>query len=292
MKAMNNAHKIVGSLLSENKPLQRSYEAVYSTTDPIINDHRVYGVVIVPGSFHLARLFAVMYYCYNIPSFTITEIKFTNPLAIKDNTSVKVTMNISQENDSSYSFKIASDSVAHATGMLTVGSYSDLKLSDEAALTKKEVSIDKFDAYFKRCHLTYGPGYKWLVTLFATDFNALCYMRGPSPNNEVDGLVLHPGQIDCSFQVFLGIMLPLAEASNSDDAWILGGINQIKIYKKPHGKIKCKNVMLNHNDFTYESRKIVGDIAYYDENNDLIADFIGVVAVKVSADKLKMSASL
>lgn len=284
---MIKPNKIVGTLLPVNDPLKRVYEAIYNTADPIISDHRVYGVVIVPGSFHLARLFAAIYYCYNIASFNITEIKFTNPLLIKDGSIAKVNMTIIQENAITYNFLISSEIAIHAEGVFVVGSSSDVKLTGEAAMSNNEIDINKFDEYFKKCHLTYGHGYKWITKLVARDYNSLCYMRDHEPASELDGLMLHPGQIDCSFQGFLAITLALAETSNNNDAWILGNINQIKIYKKPQGKIKCHNTMLNFNEFTVESRKITGDIALYDEKNNLVADFLGVLAVKVSTDKIK-----
>lgn len=284
---MIKPHKIVGTLIASDDPKLRTYEAIYETTDPIINDHRVYGAVIIPGSFHLARLFAAVCYDYNIATFNLTEIKFANPLVIKDGNTAKVSMTITQENDSTYSFIILSETVMHAAGVFVTCALTNAKLTDEALLTSNEVAIDKFDAYFKRCHLTYGPEYKWFTKLFANDSSSLCFMRGPNSDNELKGLLLHPGQIDCSFQGFLCIKLALVDSGGTDDAWILGGISQIKIYKQPQGKLKCRNIMLNYNDFTVESRKIIGDIAFFDEKNNLIADFIGVVAVKVSTDKIK-----
>lgn len=284
---MNKAHRIVGTLLDASNPLQRTYQAIYNTTDPIINDHRVYGAVIVPGSFHLARLFAIMVYCYNINSFNITDLKFTNPLVIKDGETAKVNLTIIQENETTYNFMIASENLVHTVGLVVVSSTKDAKFSDKMLLASDEIAIKKFDAYFKKCHLTYGPGYKWFIKLFASKSNALCFMRGPKPKNELDGLLLHPGQIDCSFQAFLCITLGLVKSIDTNDAWILGNINQIKIYKQPHGKLKCHNLMLNYDTFTAESRKIIGDIAFYDEQDNLIADFLGVVAVKVSTNKIK-----
>ncbi len=303
--SVNIPQFIVGKQTTDLNATEQEFVAEYRATDPIITEHRIYDIAVVPGSLHIARLAYVVSNVYLQPTFTITEINFIKPLAIKEDAVKHVHLIIAKENSRQYAFKVLSFNAKHtkdakpdlhAIGHFTLDNtvaYPDQNRAANLVLIDQlkqrcteELSMHRFYAYFSSIGLKYGAGYKWLEHMYFAGNEALNYMRAAHTAEELQWNVLQPGQIDCSFQGLISLMFDKMENNPIKDAWVLGAIKQVKLFAQPKGSIICHNVMYDVEKITSESRKAVCDITCYDDQGNLIALFEGVLVARAAKEKI------
>lgn len=293
---MTDALNILGTLTSEPRGNEQIFEAQYHAQDPIITDHRVYGFVVVPGSLHLARLQYAVFNVMRAKSFHITDILFTLPLIILEDKTKLVRLVITNDHLDEYAFKIISadidnvnkEWILHAHGHFIINQCNTQvtqNLSTIIARCTQEFSIATFDNYFASNKLQYGIEYKWIERINYFHNEAVGYMRDFINTNEERWQVLQPGQIDCAFQNFISIIYNQLDLEKKE-AWILGGIKEIHFLGNTSKRVICYNILLNYDEFSADSNKGIGDIYFYDDQNTLLAKFLGVLVIKASATKI------
>lgn len=299
-------HDLLGKKVVSDQENEVIFEAYYGGKDPIITDHRVYGLSVVPGSLHIARLIATLSDFYKAKFIDIPGIVFKNPLVLKDTEVRIVRLIIYNKHEQQADFKIISSAenyspndenawVLHAQGKLIVKQPKKDRISDKhiqqrvreiQARCVNNIDIAKFDEYFREHKLSYGSSFKWFEKITCFEAESLSYMRAAVPGPEIDKLILSPGQIDCALQAFISIIFDIVQTEQESDAWILGGMREIKIYQAPKGKLICYNQLPNHATFTATSRSAVGNITFFDSEGNLVAEFIEVLVIKVTPEQM------
>lgn len=178
----------------------------------LLSDHRVYGEVIVPASFHLSELL-------KLPGVTeVTDVAFQEALALDDEGAETPRLRITRGDDAPGRFRVesaapgqaAGQPVMHALGRAGPAREPRLPLPEGVPLAARglegpsagHLGREDFYAAFDRAGIELGPAFRWVEELWHEPGRAVARMRAPEPSAaESSRDTLPAGLLDSLFQV-------------------------------------------------------------------------------------------
>ncbi len=191
-------------------------------TRALLADHRIYGEVIVPGSFHLSEVLGRLE-----PSAVVevTDVAFQEALALDDAGADLPLLRIVRGGDDPASFRVESvargeadaGSVAHVVGRVravapTPRPDEDAPVTTEQLIERCEAHVrgEDFYAAFAAAGVGLGPAFRWIAELWIGPGRAVARMRAVEECARDGGSTAPPpGLVDSLFQL-------LAAAGRSD----------------------------------------------------------------------------
>ncbi len=205
----------------------------------ILSDHKIQGVVIMPGAAYLEMALAASAAIHDRP-WDVSEVSLIEPLLL-DNRPKTVQTILSPEGDSAATFKVVSWSsddagdqasfTTHATGRLAAPAETrpaalDL-VSQRALFTDAPFDEEWHLEAQRKSGLEYGPSFRWFPMHWLHERTALGQLRGVQDSDHAAGYHLHPGLLDSAFQL-VGSILP--GAGSGIDAYVPKSIGGLKIH--------------------------------------------------------------
>lgn len=269
------------------------FEAIYNCDSvPLIADHKVYHVIVVPGSFHIARVLTAIARIFNRSNCFLTEISFKNAIIFhNDNESrtVQLCLHTNREYDS---FELVSvigtDKVVNGIGKIHLPSTNTIKqinLKNLQAICNQEIPILEYQQDLVKDRYQYGPGYIWVEKVWRNGNQALSKMRAPTAKELKQELALQPGLIDCSFQAISACFTNTQNSlSGIEVAYIPIGIESFNLYSIPTGELWC-HVTVDPNINT-SSKLLRADIELIAANGDIVVEMLGFTALQAPSTAL------
>ncbi len=298
------AHPVLGRRL--RLPLSREvrFETRFSSDSPsYLNDHRLYGMAVVPAASHIAMVLAGMEEAFGPGPCTLQDVIFVQPLALVDSEFRTLQLILSLENDSEASFQLVSlepsdpgaeSWIVHCSGKAHTGPIAEASSpsapADIQTRCQEQSSGRAFYSVYKTLGYDLGPTFQWIGPIWRRAGEALCGIEAPDlvPNT---GLRLHPGIIDSCFQ--------LLACSFGGDAATVGQIDRIAIpfsiaTFKFHGPSAVQGTTLWCHAVLHEREGAVegsalGNLRLFDDNGAVIAEVEGLYGRQASRQALAES---
>ena len=213
---------------------QSVYESEFSAHQPaFLDDHRIYGTVLVPGAAHIAMVLAAAADSLGGTSFVLEDVTFPEALALPEGHGRAVQLILSPQNGVTQ-FRVASSADAertewsvHAAGRVALGE-RDQTLIPFQPLPEAEGN-DQFYAAFAEHSIQLGDTFRRVDQLQRRDSEALCRMRWSEGDRSLSA-PLHPGLIDACFQL-VSAALPHAESDSS--AYVPFAVDRLVLHTTP-----------------------------------------------------------
>jgi acyl transferase domain-containing protein/NADPH:quinone reductase-like Zn-dependent oxidoreductase/SAM-dependent methyltransferase len=197
------------------------FEAVVSTEQSYLNDHRLFGMAVFPATGYLTAALGAS------TGVSIEGLTFKQPLIVPDGVR-RVVQTVLTPGDGVSKFEFFSDGdetgwISHASGTIR-GARPATTASVDLELIRKLYEQVDFATHYNRLQergLQFGPSFRGLTKLFRTGNEALGHVKLPEHlTSEVGGDALHPAFLDAAFQTLIqavgegvdeaGILVPVS----------------------------------------------------------------------------------
>jgi myxalamid-type polyketide synthase MxaB len=276
---------------------ERIFEVELSPASPsILADHRAYGEVLLSGSALLEMALAAGTTLGQGP-WGVEEFAILQPLVFLGKAARTVQTVLTPQADGTTKFQIASLEgtgpteepgwTIHAAGRLRHYEAANTMRNgrtNDLAEERKRFTGEPFDHAWRAnalraSGLEPGPTFCWIDLHWIEDGHTLGKMRAAQTADQVDAFQIHPGLLDCGFQL-IGAALP--GAGKGIDAYIPAGIGRLQVYGRPSGT-SWYLTKINK----LEAGDAWGEIRLFDDTGHLLVEMTGVRLKQVPRDWLQ-----
>jgi myxalamid-type polyketide synthase MxaC len=254
---------------------------------PWLDDHRLYGVMVVPGAAHLARILTAATTILGQDGFEIEAALFPRPLSLASDGDARVCQLIlSPGEGGTHEVEIASapsddpnghDWTVHATAHLRFHPGAGPPAMEHPAPVSGawEAGVD-FYRGFDAWGYNLGPSFRWISRVWRKEGEAWAHMRAAGPGEATEDWAIHPGLLDSCLQ--LAMCAPLDGKLPAGDAiYVPLSIDAVRLYGRPAAAPFTCHVQLRREGTTDELR--IADIE--------LSDSRGAPLLQLEGAKLK-----
>jgi acyl transferase domain-containing protein/acyl carrier protein len=223
------------------------YEAAYTPSRPAhLEDHRLFGTVVVAGSSHVSLALSAVEEAHGSPACTLENVTFSQALVLAEDEERTLQVILSpRERGSTFEVKSlnprdgAETWVLHATGELRLGWGAEpapwaTKAELQSRCQERRSGEDFYRVMLERGY-TLGPGYQWIHLLARQGREILGELRLPPLRDSLEDYPLHPGLIDSCIQVLAGWALD--RSRGAETLFIPFSISRFSVYRRPRGTV-------------------------------------------------------
>ncbi len=282
-------HPLLGARLQSPSIKDNVFESRLNAHYPAYLDHhRIYGVVILPSPAYMEMALAGAEAIFGQGLHTIENFGIQEALILPEENFATVQLVIAPQVNNRAAFQIFSLDgerwKLHATGDLRLGASvapADEDFSIEAVQARCPETID-VDFYYENMRdlgLEFGPHFRGIRQIWRRDGEALGEIQLPD-DLDPKAYFIHPAFLDACFHL-LGAPLP---DYNVDKAYLLIGIEQFRVYRKPGKQIWNHTILREQSESHKET--FIGDIRLYDADGQLVAEAEGVQLKRAGREAL------
>jgi acyl transferase domain-containing protein/NAD(P)-dependent dehydrogenase (short-subunit alcohol dehydrogenase family) len=237
----SSGHPLLGQQLVAAVP-EQIFEARLAAHRPaLLADHKLQGVVVMPGSAYLEMALAASAIVYGKP-WHVCGVSLLDPL-ILSRTPQTVQTVVSPEGPNAAAFRIASAGIAadgaasafvtHAVGRLERAPAGVAALVDLAELRARFPGAPRDDAWridaLRKSGLEPGPTFSWMPLHWVHGGEALGEVREAREGDHLDDYRLQPGLLDSMLQL-LGAAIP--GAGTGIDACVPMSVERLQLFER------------------------------------------------------------
>ena len=269
------------------------FETVFSRVAmPFIEDHRVFGRLVVAGASHLSLVLSAVGRTLTTENgaCSVFEVMFPAALVVPEEGECVVHLAVSQAAAESADFRLVSlredgtEAALHARGKASarLETMPSTDLRTTWLRCAEDVPVDAVYRLQQQRHISVGPSYQWLLALRRGDGKVMAKLRVPAAlDASIDDYSLHPGLIDSCF----GAMVMARELS-IDETFIPFSLQRLTLYPAASGPA-MRGVLLAYACVTaHDAQRMVGDIRLYSDEGEPIACFSGLEGRRASRHAL------
>ncbi|AGC45620.1 polyketide synthase [Myxococcus stipitatus DSM 14675] len=280
-----SGHALVGQRV--RSPLNKAlvFEARFSAEAlPFLDDHRLYGTVVVPGSCHISRILATAAQALGPGSYTLEDCLFPQPIVLAEGEERLVQLVLTPKGQHRYGFEIYSveSSVEDESASWVLNGSGALQVEEGAArpapLSFKEIEarcthVADAGMYEQNRDIGYhlGHGFRWIDRIQGGEGEVLCQMRGPTDQDD-PSLFIHPGLVD-SFLQALGTDLVRAKEQLST-VYVPISLGRFRFHERPTGPVTAYAVRRDGGGVTGEI--ISGDVYVVGADGRVLVEIEGL----------------
>lgn len=269
-------HPLLASCFRSPLLKETLFETVFSKAAvPFIEDHRVFGQLVVSGASHLALVLAAGQQMTG-STCSLSEVLFPMALVVPEDGQCVTQLAISGLPGE---FRLIGvdeqgaqvvEGALHARGRIdkapTAGAAADLAAVWNACT--EVVPVDSVYALQKERHIVLGPSYRWLTELRRGKAEAIARLAVPSSVKDSAGRFgLHPGLIDSCFGT-----LVMAGTVAVEESFIPFSVSALHCYRNVTAGPLVAHAVVRAQD----ANRLLGDIRLCDAEGRPVADFIGL----------------
>jgi acyl transferase domain-containing protein len=283
-------HPLLGRRLAA-AVAEQVFEAQLAANRPsILADHKIQGVVVMPGSAYLEMALAASAVVHG-QAWDVCEATLVEPLLL-DKQAKTVQTILTPQGDKAAGFRIVSLAGDGADGEPSVTTHAIGRLEAPSGAAPPGLDIPAQQARFtdppfddawrveaqRKSGLTYGPSFCWIPLHWLDDQDAWGQVRSPGDSDRAAGYQIHPGLLDCAFQL-LGAALP--GAGTGIDAYAPMTVRRLRLRDRvDHGAWYLASITSLERDFA------VGDILLVDAEGRVVMEVEGLRLRRVPRDWL------
>lgn len=276
-------------------PLLREtlFESVFSKQAmPFIDDHRVFGQLVVAGASHLSLILSAA--AIADPSWTkgclLSEVMFPMALLVPEDGERIVQLAIGPQGGQAAEFRLVSlggdgeEPALHAKGRISPVDSPDPVPDLHAIWQRCGEDLPVADVYElqRQRHIVVGPSYQWLTALRRGQGETMAKLSvPPALSQSIKHYSLHPGLIDSCFGV-----LAMAQPMDIEESFIPFSAEALHFYSPAHGQAVAESLLAHAVVRRHDGTRLVGDIHLYSEQGEPVAAIIGFEGRRASRNAL------
>ena len=290
-----SAHPLLGRRLKLPFSEEIRFETRFTANfPPYVQDHRLYGTVIVPGASHIAMALLAGRAISGTPACSLEDVVFTRPMALLEGETRTVQFlvrsgegifEIVSSNDPSRGDGADAWQV-HVKGKLSAlptppGTVERQKLRQRCP---EELAGEEFYQLFWDAGYTLGDSFHWIDRIWRGEGEFLCRMQVPPVRDNLSDYPLHPGLIDSCFQFLL--VDRVVTMIGSDYLYIPFSIANFSFYEIPESgqELWCHASLVAPE--VEGSEILTGSMTLFDQEGRIIAQFDKLEARKAPRQRL------
>ncbi len=258
-----------------------------------LNDHRVQGAVLMPGSAYLEMALAASAEVFGAEQGTFKDIEFRRPLFLPAEGTRRVQVILSPASNGEASFDIYScPAGAGLTGSSWTrhvgGSFSHhrgddprpapdrVATSEIQARCPEDILPEAYYLELEKRHVHYGPAFQRIERIWRRDGEALARVRVPEASALEEVYIIHPTTLDTCFQV-MAAALPAEMGQRMQDdghVYMPTRIEQAVAYNRPGGRLWAHAHL--RPDAERHAGFIEGDVRLLDDAGHTIFEVLGL----------------
>lgn len=281
-------HPLLGSRLVAAVP-ERMFQTQLSAQRPaLLGDHKLQGATVMPGAAYIEMALAASAAAHGEP-WDLCSVSIIEPLILDKSPRTLQTI-LSADGPGAESFRIVSiiagdgepEVHAHAVGRCKQTETNAPGTIDLAA-EQARFAGEGFDAAWRaealrKSGLEPGPGFSWIERHWADEHGAFGQMRPPGDGDSGAKYQLHPGLLDCAFQI-LGAALP--GAGTGIDAYVPMSVERLRVHEAVRGETWCLASITS-----LQRNVAVGDVRLADSKGRCLVEIEGLCLRRVPRDWL------
>ena len=304
-------HPLLGQRLSS--PLDEvQFETRFSTDLlPFLKDHRIYGMVVVPGTVFFEMPVAAAQEFFGTSSVILEDMIIREALVIPNEYVTRIVqLIITPESSRKASFKIFSLVEAEGDQAVTwrqhaLGSIR-LKKTDEDAPLRGHLSLEEvqqrcqekvsvaafYNSIISDTELFFGAGFRGLKNLWRRDDEEAsgeeALGRIQLPENlspEAEAYRIHPVMLDACLQVSLATMLSGRFNIDTRVVYMPVGVNHFRLYRSNPEQLWCHAIVLPGE--TPHEDNFTADFHLFDSAGQIVAKIVGLHVKRASREALQ-----
>ncbi len=287
-------HPLLGSRL--RSPLREAQFELDADAEslPVLKDHRIYGVPVFPAAAYLemAHAAAIERFGEN-GSCLIEDFVIHEPLLLNE-PGRPIQLVLSPDGPERGSFRISSLAAGSDAWILHgAGSVSNEQSNGDAPIRPR---IDREQAQ-QRCSetesrsewfyksmadrgLELGPSFQWIEQIWRRDGEAIARTRVANAQDRSGVYRIHPGLMDCCFQLLAAAMPEEAR----DSVYTPVELKKLRFYGRPNGRTWVRAVLRAGNEST--ATTIVSDLSLFDDSGNVLMEAEGLLARRAPREAL------
>ena len=282
------------------------FESEVSVEFPaLLNDHRIYGKAIFPGTGYLEMALAAAKQVFDGRNCSLNDVAIHEVLPLPDEGDQTTQIVLSNVEADHASFEIFSlqESASnpaqenwklHASGTIRsepVGS-SSVETVDLEQL--KKVCPNPFDVapYYQRLAdlgLEYGPAFQGIHQIWGGESEVLGQIILPAENlSESQNYQLHPALLDACFQL-LGVATPTSDQNDNSKVYVPVGLQSLTLHQPGQGQAWVHGSFSSpifNSDGTL-SDVLTQNLRLFNETGELIAEVTGLQSKQINRELIR-----
>ncbi len=223
------------------------FETEFHTSNPVLEDHRIFEVVVVPGACHLSMIMAAASLLEPAAPLEIRDVYFPQALSLENDETRRVALRLQRRLPNQYTVDTRSlaagddEWITHSTGCLESADSrpapAPLRLDEIRARCNGGLTDAGFFGPLREAGYHLGPAYRWMQQIWRGERESLCRLRLPQEAEDAYGP--HPGLVDSCFQV-----MSLSYSGGGvtglkpgDDIYVPISVEQVNIYAPVQGRL-------------------------------------------------------
>ncbi len=236
---------------------------------PFLEDHVVFGEVVVPGAFHIAMSLSAAEHGLGWPTATLEDVVLPRALVV-DGEPRLVQVVLTPAASGKHRVKVISfiegsrDAVTHLQGWLAPSTEAPAAPPEVASLRAActaELSAEEVDRRVRAIGVDLGPRFGALA-LWEGEHWALGRTVMPPATGALSGYPVHPVHVDTCFQALVGDAFPRREGT-----WLPFSIERLRFHRAPQGRA--------FQVYARMRQRFVWDITLMDAHGQVSAEILG-----------------
>ncbi len=275
------------------------YESQLRTDSPVfLNDHRLFGKVIVPAAAFLETALAAGADLFKSDHLVLEDVVIQQALVLEENENKTVQTILSAEDAGRYTFQIYSLSVEednnesvwmlHASGTVHPGSEDEKppRVDLQALQDRYKENTSAVDYYhqFKQRGINYGPNFQGIEQLWHGEGEAFGRIQLPKPLVEspdhIDRYHLHPVLLDSGFQLLLTVL----PDETGQDTYMPVGVKRLVFLRRPGVGLWGLIQRQPGESATYQT--VTASLRLYNDSGETIVSMEGLSGLRTNRDAL------
>lgn len=284
------AHPLLGRRFASPLLRERFYETVFNIHEiPMLDDHRIYGELVVAGASHLALIIGAAENEYGLNKVMLSEIVFPQALVVPEDgeRTVQLMLNKGDEESDIHRFRLVSfedpqqEPAVHATGYIddSVSIPEPVDWEEISGRCSETIEAEQVYSTQEQRHIVVGESYQWLKTVKLGKGEAVAELVQPKEIQDISEFSLHPGLIDSCF----GVLVMTAEM-DVEETFIPFSMEALHLYRRA-GREPLR-VHARRRSNNGEHQQLVGDITIETESGEPVARFVGLEGRKAGKEAL------
>ena len=305
--AGKTAHSFIGQRLRLPVSQEIRYETRWSRhAPPYVEDHRIFGTLVVAGASHVALFLATVKEAFGADACTLEELFFLQPFTLSEQDSRVAQLVVIPQGTNQASLQFVSSLegpeendpaawLVHATGKVlipsterTVPTTPPLDLEAVRSRCQRTLSGAEFYANIWVQGPDAGASFRWIDTIWQGDGEAVCRTELPALAEDISAYLLHPGLVEACFQLLRCCreFETAALLANGGHLYVPFSIARVHFYGRPSGQqLWCYAQIREPN--RSDDQSVVGDLCLCDETGQAIAAIQGFTVRKLLPETLQ-----
>ncbi|QRK05990.1 type I polyketide synthase [Archangium violaceum] len=289
---VSGAHPLLGRRVRSPALKEQLFESEISVDSlPFLDDHRIYGTVVVPGASHVAMMLCAAAQVLGPGPCSIEDVTFPRALRLEEGETRALQLVWSPEGSGAgcrvYSREAGNAEeptwLLHATG--TARRVTRVAEAPPVGTPElKDISPEGFYQNVLERGIALGPGFQWLKRIQCREGEAWGELHCPSSITDARHYPLHPTLIDACIQLFGATWL--VDGFDST-AYVPLGLEAFHFHAPPSPVLKARAVLRPGSSPSKE--RFTGDVVVLDEGGRVVAELVGLSAKRAPRDALMPS---